>query len=440
MARLRLSARSPRCWPRSSASSRPRGYTFVYAKGYSYSARVGSLRELPCDERALRRLDARSHARPRSAPTATRRSTRSEVRESRRGTVLALVLLHDRHLPGQHRDHQPEPPGDGGAVSRLSRSDRRPASDRTPKRRGLVHPLSRPGRAPVNARDGERSAERPALRLRPRRGGRTPAVLVTIVEHKQEGGNPFFRVVDIRDTTRTRRVGEELPFQYDGYLRTWTRSAPASAERGPARIPTTPTRAPSWRNPFDEDPRLRRCGAGYAFRGFPRLKTRHAYMLADQMFPSASRRRASRDLPALPRVDVRPYLRARRRRPDPRLRTAQSPAVRLGAGPRAVTHRWLIDCQTRARLQLRITRPGFLEGIRRAQGLAGDPGLRPNTMATRQEMRAYVCGQCHVEYYFRGPEKRLSTPGSAGCRDKHAGPLYTRAGSATEHAETGAPC
>ena len=31
-------------------------------------------------------------------------------------------------------------------------------------------------------------------------------------------------------------------------------------------------------------------------------------------------------------------------------------------------------------------------------------------MATRQEMRAFVCGQCHVEYYFKGPEKRLTYP------------------------------
>jgi formate-dependent nitrite reductase cytochrome c552 subunit len=30
------------------------------------------------------------------------------------------------------------------------------------------------------------------------------------------------------------------------------------------------------------------------------------------------------------------------------------------------------------------------------------------TMAMRQEMRRYVCGQCHVEYYFQGAEKRTA--------------------------------
>jgi nitrite reductase (cytochrome c-552) len=37
-------------------------------------------------------------------------------------------------------------------------------------------------------------------------------------------------------------------------------------------------------------------------------------------------------------------------------------------------------------------------------------------MATRQEMRAYVCGQCHVEYYFKGAEKRLTFPWSKGMK------------------------
>jgi nitrite reductase (cytochrome c-552) len=39
-----------------------------------------------------------------------------------------------------------------------------------------------------------------------------------------------------------------------------------------------------------------------------------------------------------------------------------------------------------------------------------------NKMATRQEMRAFVCGQCHVEYYFKGPEKRLVYPWAKGLK------------------------
>jgi nitrite reductase (cytochrome c-552) len=31
-------------------------------------------------------------------------------------------------------------------------------------------------------------------------------------------------------------------------------------------------------------------------------------------------------------------------------------------------------------------------------------------------MRSYVCGQCHVEYYFKGPEKRLTFPWAKGLK------------------------
>jgi nitrite reductase (cytochrome c-552) len=34
--------------------------------------------------------------------------------------------------------------------------------------------------------------------------------------------------------------------------------------------------------------------------------------------------------------------------------------------------------------------------------------------ASRQEMRSYVCGQCHVEYYFKGENKLLTFPWSKG--------------------------
>ena len=41
-----------------------------------------------------------------------------------------------------------------------------------------------------------------------------------------------------------------------------------------------------------------------------------------------------------------------------------------------------------------------------------------NPMATRQEMRSYVCGQCHVTYYFQPPNKRLTYPWSKGIEVK----------------------
>ena len=67
-------------------------------------------------------------------------------------------------------------------------------------------------------------------------------------------------------------------------------------------------------------------------------------------------------------------------------------------------------------MQLRVTRPGFIEGIRVVKAAQGSPNYDVNRMATRQEMRAFVCGQCHVEYYFKGPEKRLTYPWDKGLK------------------------
>jgi nitrite reductase (cytochrome c-552) len=61
-------------------------------------------------------------------------------------------------------------------------------------------------------------------------------------------------------------------------------------------------------------------------------------------------------------------------------------------------------------------------------------------MATRQEMRSYVCGQCHVEYYFKGDEKRLTYPWAKGLRANEIVDYYEEVGFKDwTHAETGAP-
>ena len=47
------------------------------------------------------------------------------------------------------------------------------------------------------------------------------ALLVNIMEHKQEARNPFFRVVELNDDTEDPAVwGKNFPVQYDGYKRT----------------------------------------------------------------------------------------------------------------------------------------------------------------------------------------------------------------------------
>ena len=47
------------------------------------------------------------------------------------------------------------------------------------------------------------------------------ALLINIMEHKQEAKNPFFRVVELTDDTDDPAIwGKNFPFQYDAYLKT----------------------------------------------------------------------------------------------------------------------------------------------------------------------------------------------------------------------------
>ena len=62
-----------------------------------------------------------------------------------------------------------------------------------------------------------------------------------------------------------------------------------------------------------------------------------------------------------------------------------------------------------------------------------------NKDATRQEMRTYVCGQCHVEYYFKGPEKTLTYPWQNGLKIENITSYYDAVGHKDwTHAQSGA--
>ena len=79
------------------------------------------------------------------------------------------------------------------------------------------------------------------------------------------------------------------------------------------------------------------------------------------------------------------------------------------------------------------------EGIRAYKASQGVADYDVNAMATRQEMRSFVCGQCHVEYYFKGPEKRLTYPWSKGLRVEQIQAYYDEVGwNDWKHAQSGA--
>lgn len=82
----------------------------------------------------------------------------------------------------------------------------------------------------------------------------------------------------------------------------------------------------------------------------------------------------------------------------------------------------------------------FIAGIKALKAKQGIPDFDPNRDASRQEMRSYVCGQCHVEYYFKGDGKVVTYPWANGVRVEEIEAYYDGAGFTDwVHAETGAP-
>lgn len=89
-----------------------------------------------------------------------------------------------------------------------------------------------------------------------------------------------------------------------------------------------------------------------------------------------------------------------------------------------------LDCHDPQSMELRITRPALRNAL-----LAND--IDPD-QASRQDMRSYVCAQCHVEYYFENTGNRLTLPWSNGRRLEDIEQHYDETGfSDWTHAETG---
>jgi nitrite reductase (cytochrome c-552) len=245
------------------------------------------------------------------------------------------------------------------------------------------------------------------------------ALLTNIMERKQEAQNPFFRVVELTDDTEDPAVwGKNFPLQYDGYLRTVDQQR--TRYGGSEALPRTPSdadpRSVVAQSRLEEDPRLKTMWDGYAFAVDFREERGHAYMLDDQTFTErqqvtnqpgtcinchasaygAYKRLGGGDIVAgFRELNKMPYFEARKQ--------VSHPVA-------------CIDCHDSQTMALRVTRPAFMEGIRVAKAAQGVQNFEVNRDATRQEMRSYVCGQCHVEYYFKGPEKELTYPWKNGLK------------------------
>jgi nitrite reductase (cytochrome c-552) len=268
------------------------------------------------------------------------------------------------------------------------------------------------------------------------------ALLVNIMERKQEARNPFYRVVDLNEETEDPALwGKNFPMQYDGYRRTVDQVRTRFG--GSEAVPRTPTQADPRslvaQSRLEEDPRLKTMWAGYAFAVDFREERGHAYMLDDQTF--TERQQVVKQPGTCMHCHASVYVPYKKLGQGDLMKGfEQMNQMAYFEARKVVTHPVAcIDCHAPDTMQLRVTRPGFIEGIRALKAAQGVPNYDVNRMATRQEMRTFVCGQCHVEYYFKGPEKRLVYPWAKGLKADNILAYYDEAKFKDwVHAETGA--
>jgi nitrite reductase (cytochrome c-552) len=305
-------------------------------------------------------------------------------------------------------------------------------------------------------------------------------VLITMFGHKQAARQPFVRVAEVTEiSTDPEPWGRNWPHQFDG----WKATSGDKFYGGSSALT---------QSKLETYPRLKRLYAGYAFSIDYREARGHAYMLYDQGVTERVTKKSQAgaclhchasntvmyrkvgleamglpaddaalakdfNMPAVIRgfeeVSQKPYdevLALLLATPDgtPGENEPVVPQAPIGGftgefkgEPVPEDHPALaggeahpvscIDCHTPATMAVRITRPGFIQGIsdlaksdeptphipsieRWRRGDRKEP-YDPNLLATRQEMRSFVCGQCHVEYYCANKDT-LEFPWSRGLK------------------------
>jgi nitrite reductase (cytochrome c-552) len=240
-------------------------------------------------------------------------------------------------------------------------------------------------------------------------------LLMNISQHKAERQEYPLKVVEIGEKELDPAVwGQNFPHQYDSFVKT-------KEDYG-----ETPYGGSTVYSKLERYPAMKRIWAGYAFSIDHDEERGHAYALTDQLEtervkvvkqPGACANCHAAETPQLieelgwETFNKTPY-------------DELSSQLHLGSS--------CADCHDPDTMALRITRPGFANAME-ARGI-------DLNQATRQEMRSYVCAQCHVEYYFKGEEKILTFPWTEGLSIDNISSYYEQAGFKDwAHKETGAP-
>lgn len=241
------------------------------------------------------------------------------------------------------------------------------------------------------------------------------ALLINISERQREGDRLPLRVVEIPEGEIDPAVwGQNFPFHYDRFMMT-------QIDYG-----ETPYGGSSPYDLLERYPAMVRLWDGYAFSIDHNKARGHYYAQIDQ---AETERVQVVDQPGAcinchaaeaPQLIADMGWAEFNRTPYNELRDQ----LHLGTS--------CADCHDPQTMELRITRPALLDGLEQL-GIDIDE-------ASRQDMRSYVCAQCHVEYYFLGDDKILTFPWSQGLNIDDMEQHFDSYGFADwTHGETGAP-
>ncbi|MBI1321094.1 MAG: ammonia-forming cytochrome c nitrite reductase subunit c552 [Candidatus Hydrogenedens sp.] len=284
------------------------------------------------------------------------------------------------------------------------------------------------------------------------------ALLANISVRKEEAATPFVRLVEVtEDDTDPEKWGVNWPKQYDSYKRTAESTRTRFGGHGGSEAMPE--------EKLERDPWLRRMFQGYAFAIDYRDRRGHAYMLYDQENTERLTKPQSGSCLHC-HASIMPLYRelgegdAHAGFEKSYQYSYQELSQKLHDSGHAHPVS-CVDCHDPDTMALRVTRPGFIDGIRRlAESDAAAPHLPsierwrsgprdtpydPNAVASRGEMRSFVCGQCHVEYYCGGGMP-LTFPWGQGLRVENIetfwDALQDKDGTQFKdfvHAESGAP-
>ncbi|ERK54262.1 nitrite reductase (cytochrome, ammonia-forming) [Propionibacterium acidifaciens F0233] len=240
------------------------------------------------------------------------------------------------------------------------------------------------------------------------------ALLMSIFNHKEEGKEQFTEVVALDETTIDPAVwGQNFPEEYESYMKT---SDPDPGNYFP-RTPTAddPREWTSYDN-LAHDQRLVTMWAGYAFSLDYTEPRGHNWMLVDQRHTKRTTQVKQPGYCLNCHVSV-PKLFTDLGNGDAEAGWSKMNSMTYDeAYPIAEHYGALscIDCHDPATMKLRVTRPAFIKGIAAYKASQGVKDYDVNSDASTQEMRTYVCAQCHVEYYQSPTDKNLTFPWNNG--------------------------